>query len=547
MRLTSRARGHWKLIAVIGAVGLLAAACKPAVTGQTTGPIHFESTDTPAYTTGTVHNQNGWLSAGAAGSGCAVYDHEVDDVSAVGTQPSSYGFGDQALRISSAVTSGCFGDQTFSPPTQDEAGETSAVNGGQHSGGQRRGFFDASWSFADAGNPLAVQTDQHVVVSPDRGDGARMSWVEMNDCSATAQTDPDIDECHSGNAGLEVGFYEYIAGGTGFVYHSVANGLNRSVKHDIRLRMWFFEGADNDVVQVCVDGTTCVSGRSWEDYFRENEDATTRTVDSLLFRTAGTANPALAGNGFYIDNVSLKSGNYSGAAFSIGGPATTIEGNSGTHVVAYNVNLSEPLPFTTTVNYATANDTATAGSDYVAASGTLTFAPGETSKVVNVTVNGDTTDEQLDENYKVNLSSPKSIGFNPGNESFPSYAAIDTGSKTTTIKDDDSTVRINDVTQNEGDSGTSPMVFTVSLDNASAVSVSVKAGTQNGSATQPSDYTANTQVLTFAPGDTSKTFSVSIKGDLTQEPNENFLVLLTQPVNTAIGDGTAAGVIRNDD
>jgi len=151
------------------------------------------------------------------------------------------------------------------------------------------------------------------------------------------------------------------------------------------------------------------------------------------------------------------------------------------------------------------------------------------------------------ENYKVNLSSPKSIGLDVGNESFPSYAAIDTGSKTTTIKDDDSTVRINDVSQDEGDSGTNPMVFTVSLDNASAVPVSIKAGTQNGSATQPSDYTATTQVLTFAPGETSKSFSVPIKGDTTHEANENFLVLLTQPSNTAVGDGTGAGVIKNDD
>jgi len=56
-----------------------------------------------------------------------------------------------------------------------------------------------------------------------------------------------------------------------------------------------------------------------------------------------------------------------------------------------------------TVDYATADGTATAGDDYEEASGTLTFAEGETTKTIEVTVNGD-TDIEDDETFTVNLS-----------------------------------------------------------------------------------------------------------------------------------------------
>ena len=131
--------------------------------------------------------------------------------------------------MSSAVTSGCFGDQTFSAPTVDEAGETTATDDGQHAGGARHGFFEATWSFATAGNPFAAQEGQHVVASPDRGDGARMSWVEMQDCSTTVPD--DVDECQLATAGLEVNFFEYDADVDDFVFHNVASGLDRSMAH----------------------------------------------------------------------------------------------------------------------------------------------------------------------------------------------------------------------------------------------------------------------------------------------------------------------------
>jgi hypothetical protein len=255
---------------------MLSGALAPGRANADTATINFD-----AYTPGSIHNQDGWSSSGA-------YDHAVAN--------NTYGysnFGARSLRMSNAVTSGSFGDQTFSRSLAEEAGETSAENGGL-SGGPRQRYFEAQWDFASTVT-TSVQTGLSVVASPDRGDGARMSWVQMRD-------EP---------AGLAVAFNEYISATvpvTGFIQTDLATGLDRTLTHTIRIRMWFADGLSNDVVQVYVDGVLRITGRSWEDYFRYVEGNPTRTVDSILFRTAGTAAPATAGFGFVIDNLNLFSG-----------------------------------------------------------------------------------------------------------------------------------------------------------------------------------------------------------------------------------------------
>ena len=229
--------------------------------------INFES-----YALGTVNGQDGWSSLGAAGSGGATYDH------AIVSNTYGYGsFGTKSLRMSNAVTSGCFGDQTFSKPLGNEAGETSAAADGMSSG-PRQNYFEAQWDFAST-VPGAEQPGLSVVASPDRGDGARMSWVQMTDTPA----------------GLAVNFYDYQSGavevgctlGSNFVLSNVASGLSRTVPHTIKVTMQFVDGPANDIVKVYVDGVLGHTGTSWEDYFRECEGNPTRTVDSLLFRTGG--------------------------------------------------------------------------------------------------------------------------------------------------------------------------------------------------------------------------------------------------------------------
>ena len=100
------------LIFGLAAVGSTFAAAAQA---DTVGPITFEP---PTYVPGTINGQNGWLKTGA-------YDVAVTSVSAF-PAASGYGFGTQALRVSDAVTSGSFGDQTFSPGHLSPAGESLA-------------------------------------------------------------------------------------------------------------------------------------------------------------------------------------------------------------------------------------------------------------------------------------------------------------------------------------------------------------------------------------------------------------------------------------
>ena len=85
------------------------------------------------------------------------------------------------------------------------------------------------------------------------------------------------------------------------------------------------------------------------------------------------------------------------------GDAIVTEGHTGTRTATFTVTLSTASSEPVTVAFATANGTATAGSDYQAASGTVTFAPGETTQTVTVTVNGDRVGEP-NETFMVNLS-----------------------------------------------------------------------------------------------------------------------------------------------
>lgn len=108
-------------------------------------------------------------------------------------------------------------------------------------------------------------------------------------------------------------------------------------------------------------------------------------------------------------------------------------------------------------------------------------------------------------------------------------------------------ISIEDATAPEGNAGTTPMSFQVTLSHASPSVVSVTYATSDGSATAPSDYVAASGTLTFSPGQTSKAIVVSIVGDTVLEPDETFAVTLGQPENATILNGTATGTITNDD
>jgi Ca2+-binding RTX toxin-like protein len=224
---------------------------------------------------------------------------------------------------------------------------------------------------------------------------------------------------------------------------------------------------------------------------------------------------------------------------------TVTEGNSGTTNATFTVSLSSAASTVVSVNYATANGTATAGTDYTAIpTTTLTFNPGETSKTITVPVNGDNQVE-LNETFFLNLSNLQANGSN--------VTLADNQGQGTINNDDSAYIAITDVTITEGNSGTTNAVFTVTLSNAVDTAVTVNYATANGTATTAdNDYTAiATTPLTFNPGETSKTITVAVNGDTKVESNETFFVNLSNlnanGRNVTIADNQGQGTIANDD
>ncbi len=218
------------------------------------------------------------------------------------------------------------------------------------------------------------------------------------------------------------------------------------------------------------------------------------------------------------------------------GDVTVIEGSGGTTSAVFNVTLTPASAKTVTVNYATADNSATQPGDYAAASGTLTFNPGDTLQTVTVAVNGDTVDES-NETFFVNLSGATN-------------ATVNDGQGVGTITDDDGSpsLSVGDVIVTEGNAGTTAATFNVSLLPASGQAVSVNYATADGTATAGSDYTAvDSGTLNFAAGETSKTITVQVSGDTSNEGNETFFVNLSGAANATVSDAQGLGTIQNDD
>jgi len=243
------------------------------------------STTFDAFTLGSVNSQGGW---GVTGG----YDQAVVS--------NTYGFttfGCQTLRISNAVTTGAFGDQTFSPSVTNEAGEADSTNNGM-SGGLRQPHYEAQFDFASA--QLAQQPGLFLSVSPDRGDGSRMSYLGFEDAAG----------------GINVTFYDVQSTGTpaNFVPTTVATNLSRTTAHTAKFVIDYIDGASNDIVKIYIDGILVHTGTTWENYYRFDVESaaeqTPRTSDDLIFRAGGTAAPLTSGKGFLIDNVAVStSGN----------------------------------------------------------------------------------------------------------------------------------------------------------------------------------------------------------------------------------------------
>jgi hypothetical protein len=218
--------------------------------------------------------------------------------------------------------------------------------------------------------------------------------------------------------------------------------------------------------------------------------------------------------------------------------ATRAEGASGSSTVTVQLTLSAAAQTVTSVGWSTAAGSATPGVEYVASSGTATFAAGTTSATIAISIQGDTLFEP-DETFTILLSSPSGL-------------TIADGTGVVTIQNDDAppmpSVSIQPTASvTEGNNGTRTVTLTMTLSAASTSAVTVAYATANGTATAGSDYVAKSGTVTFGVGVTSQSITVTVNGDRTVEPNETFTVTLSAPANATLGNAVASVTIVTDD
>ncbi|MFV0594025.1 MAG: Calx-beta domain-containing protein, partial [Draconibacterium sp.] len=279
----------------------------------------------------------------------------------------------------------------------------------------------------------------------------------------------------------------------------------------------------------------------WTDedrYWEIDEDTNDST--SLFFSNDFNADPSPLN----VTNWGLDNGTGTPVLTSQPGLSTDdpslAEGNSGTSTLTFIVTLSMPAPVGgATVDYATSDGTATAGSDYTATSGTLSFAAGETSKTVDVTVTGDQILE-ADETITLTLS----------NATGTDVTITDATGTGTITNDDAAAVTIADV---NGDEDNGAITLTATLDNAVQGGFTVDVSSADETAkTADNDYTAVTgQTLTFAGtvGET-QTFTLTPTTDTKLEADETVSISQSNLAATTLAidiTDSATVTINNDD
>ena len=217
---------------------------------------------------------------------------------------------------------------------------------------------------------------------------------------------------------------------------------------------------------------------------------------------------------------------------------TVDEGTGGDRYLTVTARLSHPSKTPVTFSYRTADQTAAAGMDYVAASGTVTLPAGRTSQTLDFTILGD-GEAEPDERFDVFIDSVSGATYD-------AFASTAFG----TIRDDDlPTFKVEGSTAYEGDAATRELCFTVTLARTTAAPVTVTYHTENSSATAPSDFVSESGSFTIPPGQKTWPVCITIVGDTVPEPDEQF-ELRVSPVSGAIYDAGASspyGRINNDD
>jgi len=243
----------------------------------------------------------------------------------------------------------------------------------------------------------------------------------------------------------------------------------------------------------------------------------------------GTLSPSLLSEAIVtiVDDDKAGTVQFSGPTYVVTEPV------SGTTTVDITVTRTGGDAGPATVTYATADGTATAGEDYVAAGGVLTFGVGDVKKTFTITVNADSVVEGT-ETVRLALSNPTG-GLALGAQSTATLSILESQS---VIQFSQLVYTVSEATP----MATITVVRTGSLTSAARVAFR----TVDGTATAPADYASRSGVLSFAANTGTATFTVPIVNDDLFESDETVTLVLSDPVGAALGQISTATLIITD-
>jgi uncharacterized repeat protein (TIGR01451 family) len=274
-------RSVLRVLATAVGVALLAGGTAAADTVTT----NFES---PTFQPGSVSGQDGWRSArpGNVPGLPNGYDQEVAPSTGAAL------FGQQSLRMSNLYPNGEYFFQTYSKPVASPAGENQANT-----------EYIAQFSFI--AKTRAYQSGLLMRVSPDSGEGSRMSRVDLVDTEG----------------GIQVVVTDSPGADGDFVDHDVAGLLSHDVPHTIRFWIKVNPGENNDLMRISIDGSDlgqCFA--TWENYYRTSSEQapppnrnTPAIMNSLQFRSSAPGFTSVGG-GYLFDNVTVTTADGPGPA-----------------------------------------------------------------------------------------------------------------------------------------------------------------------------------------------------------------------------------------
>ncbi|MFP2996300.1 Calx-beta domain-containing protein [Spongiivirga sp. MCCC 1A20706] len=346
-------------------------------------------------------------------------------------------------------------------------------------------------------------------------DAQGLGTITNDDVASIAINDQVVDE-DAGTATFTVTLTGDVQNGFTIDYASADNSAIQGTDYDAVSGTLTFTGTTGEALDITVNITDDTLLEPTEDYF----------INLLNISNTNVTITDGQGLGTIIDN--------DAAVLGIAGPVTV---NEAAGTATFIVTLTGDVQGSFDVDYATADGTALAGSDYTAAAGTLTFA-GTDGEQQLITVN--ITDDALvepTEDYTVTISNVSNALIGLG-------TTVSTGN----IADNDTAdLSIDDVSVDEA-AGTA--TFTVTLTGGVQDPFTIDYATSNGTAVEPSDYTANTGTLNFTGTDgETQTITITIIDDAILETTEDYFVTLsgisTPLVNVA--DASGLGEITNND